>query len=81
LPDYRAARAELARLPAYGRAFEIYALAAAAQHKPDASDAEREASRSAAAALDNLQHNTPQAQRAALTKFAASYGISATAHE
>ncbi len=81
LPDYRAARAELARLPAYGRAFEIHALAATAQRRPEGSDAEREASRAAVAALDDLRRNTPQAQRPALTKFAASYGISATAHE
>ncbi|HEV7489352.1 MAG TPA: protein kinase [Rhodanobacteraceae bacterium] len=81
LPDYRAARAELARLPAYGRAFEIHALAASIQRKPQTDDAEREALRAAEAAYDDLQHNTPPAQRAALAKFAGSYGIPATAHE
>ena len=81
MPDYRAARAELARLPSYSRAFEIHALAASVQRKPQTDDAEREALRAAEAAYDDLQRNTPAAQRPALAKFAASYGIPATTHE
>ena len=81
LPDYRAARAELARLPAYGRAFEIHALAATAERKPQTDDAEREALRAAQAAYDDLFRNTPKTQQAALAKLAAKYGIPVAAHE
>ncbi len=73
LPDYRAARAELARLPSYGRAFEIHALGAAAMGKSD--PAEVEARRAATSAYEALARNTPEAQRPALEKLATTYGI------
>ncbi|HKE48671.1 MAG TPA: tetratricopeptide repeat protein, partial [Rhodanobacteraceae bacterium] len=81
LPDYRAARAELARLTSYARAFEIHALAARALGK--ASDAGAgEAMRAADAAYQALSKDTPAAQQPALAKLAASYGLSVTvAHE
>jgi len=75
LPDYRAARAELARLPSYGRAFEIHALAAALLHA-QGGDAELEASSAAKAAYDDLARNVPAAQQPALAKLAAAYGLS-----
>jgi hypothetical protein len=74
LPDYRAARSELARLPSYGRAFEIHALGAAALHK-QSDNSEDEAIRAAKLAYDDLEKNTPTAQHAALAKLAASYGL------
>jgi tetratricopeptide (TPR) repeat protein len=82
LPDYRAARAELARLPSYARAFEIHALGATAIGKPS-DQAAAEATRAAQAAYDTLAKNTPPAQRPALAKLAATYGIAGAgaAHE
>jgi Flp pilus assembly protein TadD len=77
LPDYRAARAELARLPSYGRAFEIHALAATLLGAKGG-DAETEARRAAAAAYADLVHNTPAANRPMLAKLAAAYGIAST---
>ncbi|HVT32198.1 MAG TPA: protein kinase, partial [Rhodanobacteraceae bacterium] len=74
LPDYRAARAELARLPSYGRAFEIHALAATALGRKGG-DAEAEARRAAEAAYADLVHNTPAAKQPMLAKLAAAYGI------
>jgi len=74
LPDYRAARAELARLPSYGRAFEIHALAAGALRK-QADAGEAEAVRAAKAAYDDLAKNTPAAQQPSLTKLANAYGL------
>ena len=76
LPDYRAARSELARLPSYARAFEIHALAAAALRKSSAAAA-AEAQREARAAYDTLAKNTPPAQHAALAKLAATYALDA----
>jgi tetratricopeptide (TPR) repeat protein len=74
LSDYRAARAELARLPSYGRAYEIHALATTALgKKTDA--AEAEARRAAQAAYEDLVRNTPAAQQPMLAKLAAGYGI------
>ena len=81
LPDYRSARSELARLPSYGRAFEIHALASAAL-RAQSDGGEREALRMADAAYGDLVENTPAAQKPALTKLAASYGLStAVVHE
>jgi hypothetical protein len=81
LPDYRAARAELARLPSYARAFEIHALAADAMQKQKDSG-ESEARRAAQAAYDALVAQTPSAQRAPLAKLAESMGLpAASAHE
>jgi tetratricopeptide (TPR) repeat protein len=81
LPDYRAARAELARLPAYGRAFEIHALGAAAQNKQSEAG-EGEAMRAAKSAYEDLLKNTPPAQRAALAALAGAYGLQTDAsHE
>ena len=66
-PDYRSARGELARLPAYVRAFEIHALAAdALRGKADAADA----ARAARAAYDDLIKNAPEPQRTTLPKLA-----------
>jgi len=80
LPDYRAARAELARLPSYGRAFEIHTLGAAAMRRQ--SDAtEVEATRAAQTAFANLLKNTPPVQQAALSKLAAAYGLQETGHD
>jgi hypothetical protein len=70
--DYRTARSELARLPAYVRAFEIHALAAdVLRGKPDAADA----GRAAHAAYDDLIRNAPDAQRATLPKLAGALGF------
>jgi tetratricopeptide (TPR) repeat protein len=74
LPDYRSARAELARLPSYGRAFEIHALAATALGSKGG-DAEAEAHRAAEAAYADLVRNTPAAKQPMLAKLAATYGI------
>jgi hypothetical protein len=74
LPDYRAARAELARLPSYGRAFEIHALAATALGRKGG-DAEAEARRAAEAAYSDLVRNTPATKQPMLAKLAATYGI------
>jgi tetratricopeptide (TPR) repeat protein len=74
LPDYRAARAELARLPSYGRAFEIHALAAGALAKKGG-DAEAEARHAAEVAYADLARNTPAAKQPQLAKLAAVYGI------
>jgi tetratricopeptide (TPR) repeat protein len=80
LPDYRAARAELAKLPSYGRAFEIHALAAAALGKqPEAGQAE--ARRASQAAYESLANDTPPQQRSALAKLAAVYGLQDASHE
>jgi len=82
LADYRAARAELARLPSYARAFEIHALGAAALRKQSDQTA-AEAARAAQAAYDALAKNAPPAERGMLAKLAAGYGIAETgaAHE
>ncbi|HEY6985921.1 MAG TPA: protein kinase [Rhodanobacteraceae bacterium] len=77
LPDYRAARDELARLPSYGRAFEIHAMAARLL-QAQGGDAESEATRAAQAAYEELARNTPAAQQPALARFATAYGISVT---
>jgi len=74
LPDYRAARAELARLPSYGRAFEIHALGAAALNK-QSDAAAGEATRAATAAYADLLRTTPPAQQAPLAKLADAYGL------
>jgi len=79
IPDYRAARTELARLPSYVRALEIHALAVPALHEP--ADA-AEARRAAQAAYEDLVVNAPTAQRPTLAKLAGSYGLETTiAHE
>jgi tetratricopeptide (TPR) repeat protein len=75
LADYRAARAELARLPSYVRAFEIHALAATLPHKSAGEIAD--ATRAAATALDDLVKHTPAAQQPTLEKLAAAYGVAA----
>jgi tetratricopeptide (TPR) repeat protein len=77
LPDYRAARAELARLPSYARAFEIHALGAAALKKQPPDPAAAEAARAAQAAFDTMEKNTPSAQRASLTALGEIYGVGA----
>jgi tetratricopeptide (TPR) repeat protein len=81
LPDYRAARAELARLTSYARAFEIHALAARALAKSsDAPDAE--SMRAASTAYDALLRNTPASSQASLARLGTRYGIpTAVAHE
>lgn len=81
LPDYRSARAELARLSSFGRAFEIHALGSAAlPRQTDISAAE--AMRAAGAAYEVLRKNTPPAQHAALAALAATYGLQTDAsHE
>ena len=76
LPDYRAARAELARLPSYVRAFEIHALAAALPRKSSGEDVD--AMRAAASAFDDLMKHTPAAQQPTLEKLATAYGVAAT---
>jgi eukaryotic-like serine/threonine-protein kinase len=71
-PDYRSARGELARLPAYVRAFEIHALAVdALRGKADAADA----ARAARAAYDDLIKNAPEPQRTTLPKLAGAVGF------
>ena len=71
-PDYRSARGELARLPAYVRAFEIHALAVdALRGKADAADA----ARAARAAYDDLIRNAPEPQRTTLPKLAGAVGF------
>ena len=77
LPDYRSVSADLARLPAYARAFEIHALADAALKKK-ADPNEREARVAAHAAFTALAKNTPPAQQDALAKLGATYGVIAT---
>jgi len=74
IPDYRAARTDLARLPSYARAFEIHALGAAALRKTSDSG-ESEAMRAARSAYADLFKNTPAEQQPALKKLAASYGV------
>jgi tetratricopeptide (TPR) repeat protein len=75
LPDYRAARADLARLPSYGRAFEIHALGAAALRE-QSDTGEDEAMRAAKAAYaDSGEENTPRSRRQACCPGAASYGV------
>ena len=75
---YREARALLARLPAYGRAFAIHALAARALRGAD-SDAATEALRLADEAYAGLRKHTPPPQQAALAQLARSLGLDAEA--
>ncbi|MET0230479.1 MAG: protein kinase [Rhodanobacteraceae bacterium] len=77
LADYRAARAELARLPSWARAFEIHALGAAALKKQPPDPAEAEASRAARAAFETMEKNAPVAQRATLATLGETYGVAA----
>lgn len=68
---YREVRAQLARVPAYGRAFQIHAYAAARLDAPAAT----EASSNALSSLVALQKQTPTAQFQALATLASSLGI------
>lgn len=71
---YREARALLAHLPAYGHAFRIHALGAAALRRAGDAGSD-EATRAATAAYAALRESTPQAQRAALATLAASFDL------
>ena len=71
---YRETRALLARLPAYGRAFQIHAAAAHALRDVDARTAD-EAKHAAHEAYARLRDGTPEAQQPALAKLAASLGL------
>ncbi|MEO7433297.1 MAG: protein kinase [Dokdonella sp.] len=71
---YREARALLARLPDYGRAFEIHALGADASARTAGGEA-AEARRAAGTAYSTLRAATPEAGHAALAVLAASMGI------
>lgn len=68
---YREVRAQLARVPAYGRAFQIHARAAAGL----SGNAAQEASTLALGTLESLQKQTPAAQHQALSTLAASLAI------
>jgi len=74
VPVYREARALLAKLPDYGRAFVIHALGAEAAKRTAVGDA-AEAMRAAAAAYGSVRVNTPEAGHVALAALAASLGI------
>ncbi|HEY0229712.1 MAG TPA: tetratricopeptide repeat protein, partial [Dokdonella sp.] len=74
LATYREARAQLARLPSYGRAFLIHTFGAEALRRAG-SDEVADAWRAANAAYTQLRTNTPESQRAALAAFAAAVGL------
>lgn len=76
---YRETRALLARLPAYGRAFVIHALAGQAL-RGTGMDAGDEALRLAGDALAQMRAHTPAAQQSALAQFARSLGLDTEAN-
>ncbi|MEO7326337.1 MAG: hypothetical protein ABIW82_16060, partial [Dokdonella sp.] len=74
---YREARALLARLPAYGRAFRIHTLGVDALRRTGGEGID-DALRAVNASYASLHDSTPAAQRAALADLAASTGLKPT---
>jgi tetratricopeptide (TPR) repeat protein len=74
LATYREARAQLARLPSYGRAFLIHAYGADALGHSGSSEA-ADARHAASAAYAQLLAKTPEPQHAALAALAAAAGL------
>jgi len=74
LATYREARAQLARLPSYGRAFLIHAYGADALGRGGSGEA-ADARHAASAAYAQLLAKTPDAQHAALATLAAAVGL------
>jgi len=74
LAAYREARAQLARLPSYGRAFLIHAYGAEALRR-SGGDEVADAQRAANAAYAQLRAKTPASQSAALAALAAAAGL------
>ena len=73
LADYQEARALLARLPAYGRAFAIHQFGS--RLSASGSAAALQAQKLAREALDDLLRKTPAAQQQVLLDYAKSIGV------